>query len=200
VNRHLSAGAGPEQPAVSFDSEPLILVDDADREIGYLGKLACHQGQGLLHRAFSLFIFNDRDELLLQQRSGTKRLWPLFWSNSCCSHPRRGETMSTATHRRLHEELGMKSSLQFLFKFQYQAQFDATTAEHELCYVYVGRATGPVRANRNEIADWRWVRPEQLEAEIAAQGAARFTPWLMLEWQRIRQRHGGVASLLGAIA
>ena len=184
---------------VSFDSEPLILVDATDREIGHLGKLDCHRGCGVLHRAFSLFIFNDAGELLVQQRSRFKRLWPLYWSNSCCSHPRRGESMSTAVHRRLYEELGLRTWLQFLFKFQYQAQFDSTSAENELCSVFIGRGSGPIRANSNEVAALRWIHPQQLQAEITQHGAAQFTPWLLLEWARICQSHGkDLASLLGA--
>ena len=93
---------GTQEAAAEIDS--LILVDDADRELGYLSKAECHRGRGVLHRAFSLLIFNDAGELLLQQRSAAKRLWPLYWSNSCCSHPRRAETMEAATHRRLQEE------------------------------------------------------------------------------------------------
>jgi len=124
------------------DSESLILVDEADREVGHLDKLRCHQGRGVLHRAFSLLIFNDSGELLLQQRAASKRLWPLYWSNSCCSHPRRAETLETAIHRRLYEELGLRCPLHFLFKFQYQAQFDAAGAEQELCSVFVGRTSG----------------------------------------------------------
>ena len=201
MTHDLPIAAGAEQPVVSFDSEPLILVDDTDREIGHLGKLDCHAGRGVLHRAFSLFIFNGEDELLLQQRSESKRLWPLYWSNSCCSHPRRGETLTTAIHRRLYEELGMRCPLRFLFKFQYQAQFDASSAEHELCSVFVGRNTGPVCANRNEIAAWRWIHPEQLQVEITQRGATDFTPWLLQEWAVIRQQYGtDVASLPGAHA
>ena len=94
----------PFNTIVSDESEPLILVDEADREIGHLDKGACHDGKGVLHRAFSLFIFNDSGELLLQQRSAQKRLWPLFWSNSCCSHPRKGESMETAVERRLAQD------------------------------------------------------------------------------------------------
>jgi isopentenyl-diphosphate delta-isomerase len=186
---HARTDPGPAQPIVSFDSEPLILVDELDREIGHLGKSACHQGEGVLHRAFSLFIFNDRGELLLQQRSGSKPLWPLYWSNSCCSHPRRGETMSTAIHRRLYEELGMRCPLQFLFKFRYQAQFNETSAEHELCSVFGGLCSAPVRANLNELAGWRWVHPQELDAELA-QGARGFTPWFLLEWTKLREEHG----------
>ena len=90
---------------VSSESEALILVDENDREIGFSSKDSCHDGPGILHRAFSLFIFNTAGELLLQQRSAGKRLWPLYWSNSCCSHPRAGETMELAVNRRLQQEL-----------------------------------------------------------------------------------------------
>ena len=123
----------------AVDSEALILVDEADRSLGVLSKALCHEGRGVLHRAFSLLIFNERGELLIQQRAASKRLWPMYWSNSCCSHPRGDESLETATQRRLYEELGIGCPLQFLFKFQYQAQFDATGAENELCSVYIGR-------------------------------------------------------------
>src|ERR1700735_3099957 len=139
----------------ALDSEALILVDEADREVGHLSKSQCHDGQGVLHRAFSLLVFNGEGELLLQQRAASKRLWPLYWSNSCCSHPRRAEAMETAIHRRLHEELGLRCPLHFLFKFQYQAQFDAAGAENELCSVFIGRCTAEVKINRSEIHAWR---------------------------------------------
>jgi len=167
------------------DSDTLILVDEDDQGVGYLSKTLCHEGRGVLHRAFSLLIFNDRGELLIQQRAGSKRLWPLYWSNSCCSHPRGEESMETATQRRLAEELGMSCSLRFLFKFQYQAQFDATGAEHELCSVFIGRAPRPPQINAAEIHDWRWIGPEALIREISEAGGRKFTPWFMSEWARI---------------
>lgn len=173
----------------SEEAESLILVDEADREVGYLSKDRCHEGRGVLHRAFSLLIFNDQGELLLQRRSAAKRLWPHYWSNSCCSHPRRAETMEAAIHRRLHEELGLACALHFLFKFQYQAQFDNVGAEHELCSVFIGRSTGRVRIDHNEISDWRWVSPERLAAEMGGAGAERFTPWFAMEWERIWRDH-----------
>jgi isopentenyl-diphosphate Delta-isomerase len=177
------------------DSESLILVDEADREVGHLDKAQCHQGQGVLHRAFSLLIFNDAGELLLQQRSASKRLWPLYWSNSCCSHPRRAETMEVAIHRRLYEELGLRCPLQFLFKFQYQAQFDAAGAEQELCSVFVGRTSDPVRIEPSEIVAWRWISPESLQAELAGSEAGKFTPWFVMEWERIWRDHRAVLAL-----
>src|SRR5271168_1634093 len=134
---------------IMADSDTLILVDAADCRLGSMSKARCHEGRGVLHRAFSLLIFNEAGELLLQQRAATKRLWPLYWSNSCCSHPRRAESMETAIHRRLHEELGLRCPLQFLFKFQYQAQFEAAGAEHEVCSVFIGRSSDSVRINRS---------------------------------------------------
>jgi isopentenyl-diphosphate delta-isomerase len=175
--------------ALSIDSDALILVDDADRNIGHLSKTLCHEGRGVLHRAFSLLIFNDSGELLIQQRAASKRLWPMYWSNSCCSHPRGDETLETATQRRLYEELGIGCPLRFLYKFRYQAQFDATGAEHELCSVFIGRSSGPIKANSAEILDWRWISREALDDEIAAQGGRMFTPWFMLEWARIWRDH-----------
>jgi isopentenyl-diphosphate delta-isomerase len=174
---------------VGGDPDCLILVDEADRGVGYLSKARCHEGPGVLHRAFSLLIFNASGELLIQQRSASKRLWPLYWSNSCCSHPRRVETMEAAVHRRLHEELGLRCPLQYLFKFQYQAQFDATGAENELCSVFIGRSTDPVEINADEIHAFRWVSPEVLQAELAAGHAGNFTPWFRLEWLRIWRDH-----------
>jgi isopentenyl-diphosphate Delta-isomerase len=170
------------------DSEALILVDEADREVGHLSKDKCHDGQGVLHRAFSLLIFNEEGELLLQQRAASKRLWPQYWSNSCCSHPRRAESMETAIHRRLYEELGLRCPLQFLFKFQYQAQFESAGSEQELCSVFIGRSGDPVRTDPGEIMAWRWIRPEALQAELAAD-ADKFTPWFKMEWARIWRDH-----------
>ena len=171
------------------DSEPLILVDDADREIGYLDRANCHAGGGVLHRAFSLLIFNGNGELLLQQRSARKRLWPLYWSNSCCSHPRRAESMETAIHRRLKQELGLACPLHFLFKFRYQAQFDAAGAEHELCSVYIGRSSDQVRVDQAEVHAWRWIDTAALQAQMQGAEATTFTPWFRLEWRRVWQEH-----------
>ena len=168
-----------------YESDALILVDEDDRDLGHLSKSLCHQGRGILHRAFSLFIFNAAGEVLLQQRSASKRLWPLYWSNSCCSHPRGSETMEAATQRRLREELGVSCPLRFLFKFQYQAQFDATGAEHELCSVFIGRCTTPIKVNSAELAAWRWIGPEALQSEISDPNNRSFTPWFLLEWGRI---------------
>src|SRR6202163_654291 len=173
---------------VVADSEPLILVDETDREVGHLSKARGHQGRGVLHRAFSLLIFNGAGEWLLQQRAPSKRLWPLYWSNSCCSHPRRAETMEAAIHRRLYEELRLRCPLHFLFKFQYQAQFDETGAENELCSVFIGQSSGSVTINTDEIHAWRWISAEALHTEMAAE-YGNFTPWFKIEWARVWREH-----------
>ena len=180
------------------EPDELILVDAADRDVGALSKARCHEGQGVLHRAFSLLIFNPAGELLIQQRSAAKRLWPLFWSNSCCSHPRSGETMEAATRRRLREELGIACPLQFLFKFQYQAQFDATGSEHELCSVFIGCCADSIAINPEEILACRWVAPHVLQAELASPEGPKFTPWFKMEWARIWRDHRDAVRALKA--
>lgn len=173
---------------VSFDNEELILVDANDEEIGHLNKERCHDGAGRLHRAFSLFVFNGQGQLLVQQRSAQKRLWPLYWSNSCCSHPRLGEDMREAVDRRLYQELGMRGNLMFLYKFIYQAQYQDVGAEHELCWVYIGKSLDPVRANPNEVADWRFLTPSQVDQELA-EDEQHYSPWMKLEWETIQREH-----------
>lgn len=172
---------------VSSPSESLILVDDQDREVGFCSKQECHEGEGLLHRAFSAFLFNSKGEVLLQQRSGQKPLWPLYWSNSCCSHPRESEAVEQAVHRRIREELALSCETEFLYKFQYQARYSEAGSEHELCWVFAGYCDGQVSAHPDEIADWRWLDADALTAEMAAT-PDRFTPWLQMEWAVIRER------------
>ncbi len=173
---------------VSSEQEALILVDENDREIGTLDKGACHDGAGVLHRAFSLFIFNSRGELLLQQRGAGKRLWPLYWSNSCCSHPRKGETMEEATARRLDDELHIAADLEFVYKFAYHARYDDEGSENEFCWVYLGRTADRVIPNETEIAATRSLAADELDAELARR-PDQFTPWFKLEWQRLREEH-----------
>jgi isopentenyl-diphosphate delta-isomerase len=162
----------------------LILVDEADLEIGTLPKTEGHLGAGTLHRAFSVFLFDRHGAVLIQQRTAGKMLWPGFWSNSCCSHPRPGEPVEAAGRRRVREELNLECRLTFLYKFRYQARFGDIGSEHELCYVYAGYPRGTLVADPTEIADHRWVAPDTLTQEIAL-SPGRFSPWMKLEWQRI---------------
>lgn len=175
---------------VSSDAEDLILVTPDDEEIGHLSKGACHDGDGVLHRAFSLFVFNDDGALLLQRRAADKRLWPGYWSNSCCSHPRAGETVAGAVERRAAEELHLQlADIRHLYKFQYHADFGDAGAEHELCWVFAARAINEPRPNPLEIDDWDWWLPNDLDAAMAAK-PDRFTPWFRQEWAELRRAYG----------
>jgi isopentenyl-diphosphate delta-isomerase len=168
--------------------EYLILVDTQDNVLGFETKEKCHRGKGKLHRAFSIFIFNRNKQLLIQQRSALKPLWPLYWSNSVCSHPRKGEADLDAAYRRLKEEIGLETPLRFLFKFLYQASFKTIGSENELCSVYIGTTDVPITANPEEIAGWRYIDLEELDRDIKADPEI-YTPWFKMEWQRIRQNH-----------
>lgn len=164
----------------------LIVVDEADNVLEYASKQRCHDGDGILHRAFSIFIFNREGALLVQERSAVKRLWPLHWSNSCCSHPRKGESVEEASVRRLKEELGLETTLRELYAFIYHARYGDEGSEHELCVVLVGKSDATPRVDPAEIAAWRWVPPDALDRELEAT-PERFTPWFKLEWQRLRK-------------
>ena len=164
--------------------DTLILVDESDNEVGTAEKIDCHTGDGMLHRAFSVFLFNPAGELLIQQRSEHKMLWPMYWANSCCSHPRAGETTDAAAQRRIWEELGVNCELNYLYKFVYHATFEDVGAEHENCWVYVGKFDGTLNVDRDEVADHRFIAPTQLTEDIAAD-PDKYSPWFKLEWERI---------------
>lgn len=177
--------AGPAR-TVSSELEELIVVDAEDRILDTRSKGDCHDGDGILHRAFSLFLFDADGRLLIQRRAADKRLWPLYWANSCCSHPRAGEETDEAAERRLEEELGIKSELEYLYKFQYQARFEDKGSENELCRVYIGRVNAAeLNPNPLEIAEWRFLSVPGVDALIADEGAA-VTPWFRMEWRRLR--------------
>ncbi len=171
---------------VSFADEPLILVDSHDSIIGHATKEHCHSGDGILHRAFSIFIFNSKNELLLQKRSAEKQLWPLFWSNSVCSHPRKGESCTEAVKRRLLDEVGLHLPVEFLFKFQYQANYKQLGSENELCSVYAGKTDESPIVNNHEIASWEYVSFDKLQIDMDDR-PEEYTPWFKIELQRIRQ-------------
>lgn len=191
-----SARAEEAHRIVSSESEELILVDDADNQVGTLSKADCHDGAGRLHRAFSLFLFDDEGRLLLQRRSVSKRLWPGFWSNSICSHPRSGESMDVATARRLRDELNTAADLEFVYKFAYQATFGEAGSENELCHVFLGRIPQGVRPNQNEIAAIRFVTAAGLDREFA-EAPETLTPWFRMEWEALTTTH---RDLLGEYA
>jgi isopentenyl-diphosphate delta-isomerase len=174
---------------VSFDDEPLIVVDEDNNVLEFLPKADVHRGEGILHRAFSVFLFNEAGQVLLQQRSADKPLWPLYWSNSCCSHPRRGETEAEAAVRRIAEELGVETELEYVYTFTYHAPFGEAGSEREVCSVFLGRCGEEVRANENEIAAWRWIDAAELTRELES-NPDDYTPWFKMEWARLRDEFG----------
>jgi len=170
-------------------SDVLILVDENDAVIGHADKEICHDGDGILHRAFSVFLFDSAGRMLIQRRAPGKRLWPGFWSNACCSHPRQGEALVEAAQRRLREELGLSRTvpLTHLFHFTYQARFGEAGSEHELCHVFIGSAEpAEITADPEEVDGTHWHPLAALDDALESE-PDRFTPWFKMEWARIRR-------------
>jgi isopentenyl-diphosphate delta-isomerase len=168
--------------------ELLIAVDEHDRAVGPRDRASCHRGDGILHRAFSVYLFDARRRLLLQRRSAHKQLWPRVWANSCCSHPRWGETTAGAAHRRIPEELGLRAEVEPLFQFAYHARCADRGSERELCHVFAGVSDGDAAPDALEVEEWRWVAPERLDAELDRDPEA-YAPWLRLGWSTLRRDH-----------
>ena len=168
--------------------EEVILVDEADREIGTREKLAAHVDGGALHRAFSVFLFHpDKRRLLLQRRAESKYHFPGLWTNACCSHPRSGESTESAAHRRLGEELGIDAELTEAFAFVYRADDPSTgLTEHEYDHVFTGVFGGLPVPNPDEVGDWRWIGREAVLKELA-DAPERFTPWFKIALERVLQ-------------
>lgn len=157
--------------------ETLILVDEKDNEIGYEEKIKAHKNGGKLHRAFSIFIFNDKNELLLQKRSIKKYHFGGLWTNTCCSHHKKGETLEESIHRELKEEVGFDTELKEIFTFIYHAtDKNSGLTEHELDHVFIGRYNGEVKPNAEEIDEWKWINTEELREDIKVNGE-NYTPW-----------------------
>lgn len=164
----------------------LILVDENDREIGTMEKTPVHE-KGLLHRAFSIFIFNSANELLLQQRSDTKYHSPGLWTNTCCSHPRPGEEVGDAVRRRLQEEMGMQCELAFQFSFIYKHEFANGLTEHELDHVYFGSSDQQPNPDTLEVRDWKYVNMGDLKRELETQ-PEQYSPWLNICFSKVLSR------------
>ncbi len=165
-------------------ADKLILVDGKDKIIGYGEKEKCHDGDGKLHRAFSIFLFNSNGQMLIQKRALDKRLWGGYWTNSVCSHPRKGETYKRAAERRLKEELGISTKLKPLFKFKYQARFGDAGSEHEMDRVFVGVSDKKIRANPDEISEWKFVDTKRLLKDAKAR-PNKYTPWFKIALERV---------------
>jgi isopentenyl-diphosphate Delta-isomerase len=158
--------------------EQVILVDEHDTEIGLGAKLDMHE-RGILHRAFSIYVFNDAGELLLQKRAAGKYHSGGVWANTCCGHPRHGEENSSAAHRRLQEEMGFDCPLQEIPSTVYRAGLGRGMVEHEFLHVFIGRFNGTPAPDPKEAEDVAWVSLEQLQKDIAA-APERYSQWLKI--------------------
>lgn len=165
--------------------EHVILVDPQDREIGTMEKIEAHE-KALLHRAFSIFIFNTNGELLLQQRAAHKYHSPLLWTNTCCSHPRPEEDTLSAANRRLNEEMGLTSSLKHAFHFIYNTPFDNGLTEHELDHVFIGITDTAPQLNREEVEDYRYLALDALSDEMT-QHPENFTSWFNICFPKVKE-------------
>jgi isopentenyl-diphosphate Delta-isomerase len=145
--------------------EKVILVNEKDEPIGLMPKMEAHE-KALLHRAFSVFVLNDKGEIMLQQRASHKYHSPLLWTNTCCSHQREGETNVQAGKRRLEEEMGFSVELKELFHFIYKAPFDNGLTEHELDHVMIGYSNGDPVINPDEVESWKWMSIEDVKNDI----------------------------------
>ncbi|CCG54036.1 Isopentenyl-diphosphate delta-isomerase [Flavobacterium indicum GPTSA100-9 = DSM 17447] len=158
--------------------EKVILVDENDRPIGLMNKLEAHE-KALLHRAFSVFVLNDNQELLLQQRAHHKYHSPLLWTNTCCSHQREGESNIEAGSRRLMEEMGMKVELTEMFHFIYKAPFDNGLTEHELDHVMIGYSNEEPVINKEEVESWKWMKIEDVKSDMKL-NPDEYTVWFKI--------------------
>lgn len=163
--------------------EYVTLVDENDNVIGAAEKIDAHKNPKL-HRAFSIFITNSRGELLIQQRAGHKYHCPWMWSNTCCGHPRPGESLEDAAHRRLREEMGFDTGMVKAFSFIYKSEFENGLTEKEYDHVFVGKWEGTPKINLDEAAHFKWVAKDILEEDIK-KNPEIYTAWFKIAWKKL---------------
>jgi len=168
-----------------MDLTKVILVDEQDNPVGSCEKLAAHK-EGLLHRAFSVFIFNSKGEMLLQQRAMGKYHSGGLWTNACCSHPAEGEDVKHAAHRRLKEEMGFDTAVEKVFDFVYKASFDNGLTEYEFDHVFAGRYDGAIHYNREEVMDYCYKGLDEIRVSLSTH-PHRYTAWFHLAFPKIEQ-------------
>lgn len=188
----MTSGNDPSPLLKTSPPEWVVLVDAEDRELGKMEKMEAHE-KGLLHRAFSVFVVNDAGQLLLQQRAWSKYHSGGLWTNTCCSHPRPGESVEAAAARRLMEEMGMRCDLSPAFHFVYRSALDHGLVEHELDHVFIGRSSAVPVVNPEEVAGYRYAHWHEVEREMA-EGPERFTVWFQICFAEVRKRMEGVAA------
>ncbi|SEQ80358.1 isopentenyl-diphosphate delta-isomerase [Hyunsoonleella jejuensis] len=165
-----------------MEEEKVILVNEQDEQIGLMPKMEAHE-KALLHRAFSVFVFNNDNELMLQQRALTKYHSPGLWTNTCCSHQREGETNIEAGKRRLQEEMGFVVDLKETIAFIYKAPFDNGLTEYEYDHVLLGTYNGKPNINTEEVADWKWMPLEDVKVDISLH-PEHYTAWFKVIFEK----------------
>ena len=160
----------------------MILVNRQDEELGTMPKIEAHQ-KALLHRAFSVFVMNRKGEVMLQQRAPNKYHSPNLWTNTCCSHQRLGESNIEAGMRRLKEEMGFRTELKEIFSFIYKAPFENGLTEHEFDHVLLGYYEGEPHINPGEVANWKWMLPEDIKMDMEA-NTSSYTTWFRIIFSR----------------
>jgi isopentenyl-diphosphate delta-isomerase len=156
----------------------VVLVDEDDQPLGSMDKLEAHQ-KGVLHRAFSVLVYNSKGDILVQQRASTKYHSAGLWTNTCCSHPRPGESMLEASTRRLREEMGIEAEPRFLYKFIYRVDLDGDLVEHEVDHVFSANFDGQPKANPHEVQDWKFIPVTELLRDVA-EHPENYTYWFRL--------------------
>ena len=164
--------------------ELIILVDEKDNQIGTGEKLIVHK-EGKLHRCFSIFVFNSKEEIMLQRRAKSKYHSGGLWTNTCCSHPRAGEENEEAAHRRLTEEMGFDCGLKEIFTFSYKAQLDQGLTENEFDHVFIGYYDGDPKINPEEADEWKWVSMNDLDEDIKNY-PEKYTVWSLIAFEKIK--------------
>ena len=162
--------------------ENVILVDRDNNQIGTMPKMEAHE-KAVLHRAFSVFVMNNKGETMLQQRAAHKYHSPLLWTSTCCSHQRVGETNIQAGKRRLQEEMGFVTELNELFSFIYKASFDNGLTEHELDHVMIGNYYEEPNINTEEVVDWKWMKPQDIKNDILKH-PDKYTAWFKIIFEK----------------
>lgn len=168
-----------------MEEEKVILVNEKDEPIGLMPKMEAHE-KGLLHRAFSVFVFNDKNELMLQQRALSKYHSPGLWTNTCCSHQREGESNIEAGKRRLQEEMGFTTDLKDTMAFIYKAPFDNGLTEHEFDHILVGNFNDVPDLNPEEVSAWKWMKLEEVQKDMKNH-PERYTEWFKIIFDKYYQ-------------
>lgn len=167
--------------------DKVVLVDENDNEIGTEEKIKAHENGGKLHRAFSVFVFNSKGELMLQKRAKSKYHFGGLWTNTCCSHPQPDEPIEETVHKKLQQEMGFDTDLREAFTFTYRAEHENGLTEHELDHVFIGNFEGEPNPDPEEADDWKWISKEDIRKDVE-EDPDNYTPWFRVALERVLEK------------